>query len=101
MGSGSGAPASAALPPSLFTIAAASSSRPNERGIGRPLLPALVGSGVPDAVRRKFEDEIAGGRTLLVVDVTRREQPFIAELMAATSDHHLLWQSDSDQAAAA
>jgi hypothetical protein len=62
---------------------------------------ALVGSSVPDVVRRKFEDEIAGGRTLLVVDVTRREQPFIAELMAATSDHHLLWQSDSDQAAAA
>ena len=62
---------------------------------------ALVGSSVPDAVRRKFEDEIAGGRTLLVVDVTQQEQPVIAELMSAASDHHLLWQSDSDQAAAA
>ncbi|SFW68342.1 MULTISPECIES: hypothetical protein [Luteibacter] len=29
---------------------------------------ALMGSAVPDPVRRKFEDEIEGGRILLVVD---------------------------------
>lgn len=62
---------------------------------------SLIGSSVPDLVRRKFEDEIAAGRTLLVVDATKGEEAFIAELMARSSDHHLLWQSDSGHAAAA
>ncbi len=62
---------------------------------------ALVGASVPDLVRRKFEDEIAAGRTLLVVDATKNDEAFVTRLMADASDHHLVWQSDSDQVAAA
>jgi hypothetical protein len=62
---------------------------------------ALVGSSVPDAVRRTFEDEIASGRTLLVIDASRDDAAYIGGLMEGIRDHHLLWQSDSDQAAAA
>jgi len=62
---------------------------------------ALVGSSVPDVVRRKFEDEIASGRTLLVIETSGNDAATIAALMERISDHHLLWQSDSDQAAAA
>ncbi len=62
---------------------------------------ALVGSSVPDPVRRKFEDEIAAGRTLLVVETSGHDAATIAALMTRISDHHLIWQSDSDQAAAA
>ena len=62
---------------------------------------ALVGSSVPDPVRRKFEDEIAAGRTLLVIDAAPDDAAHITTLMEGISDHHLLWQSDSDQAAAA
>jgi hypothetical protein len=62
---------------------------------------ALVGSSVPDPVRRTFEDEIAAGRTLLVIDAARADADYIAGLMEGVSDHHLLWQSDSDRAAAA
>lgn len=32
---------------------------------------ALVGSSLPDPVRRKFHDEIEAGRILLVIDATR------------------------------
>jgi len=62
---------------------------------------ALVGASVPDLVRRKFEDEIAAGRTLLVVDAAKEDEVFVAELMARESDHHLIWQSESAHAAAA
>lgn len=62
---------------------------------------ALVGSSVPDPVRRQFEDEIAAGRTLLVIDAPRDESAHVIAMMEGISDHHLLWQSDSDRAAAA
>jgi hypothetical protein len=62
---------------------------------------ALVGASVPDLVRRTFEDEIAAGRTLLVIDVTKKDEAFVSRLMAGSSDHHLIWQSDSDHVAAA
>ena len=54
---------------------------------------ALVGSSVPDEVRRKFEDEIDAGRTLLVVDSNRDNDLLIKETMAEGADRHLLWQS--------
>ena len=54
---------------------------------------ALVGASVPDAVRRKFEDEINAGRTLLVVDSNRHNDMLIMETMANGEDSHLLWQS--------
>jgi len=54
---------------------------------------ALVGSSVPDEVRRKFEDEIKAGRTLLVVDSSRGNDDVIRQTMAESEDRHLLWQS--------
>jgi len=54
---------------------------------------ALVGSSVPDAVRRTFEDEIEAGRTLLVVDSNRGNDDVIKQTMAEGEDRHLLWQS--------
>ena len=54
---------------------------------------ALVGSSVPDEVRRKFEDEIKAGRTLLVVDSNHGNDIVIQETMAEGEDRHLLWQS--------
>ena len=52
---------------------------------------ALVGASVPDAVRRKFEDEIAAGRVLLVVRVDRTNHAAVVAAMAGP-DRHLLWQ---------
>lgn len=54
---------------------------------------ALVGSSVPDEVRRKFEDEIDAGHTLVVVDSNRVNDEVIKETMAEGEDRHLLWQS--------
>jgi hypothetical protein len=54
---------------------------------------ALVGSSVPDEVRRKFEDEIKAGRTLLVVDSNDHNDLLIMETMSEGVDRHLLWQS--------
>jgi hypothetical protein len=54
---------------------------------------ALVGSSVPDAVRRKFEDEIEAGRTLLVVDSWHHNDSLIMQAMAEGEDRHLIWQS--------
>lgn len=53
---------------------------------------SLVGSSVPDEVRRKFADEIAAGRTLLVVD-SNDDNITLGETIAAGADRHLLWQS--------
>ena len=54
---------------------------------------ALVGSSVPDEVRRRFEDEIEAGRTLLVVDSNGVNDDVIKQTMAEDADRHLLWQS--------
>lgn len=54
---------------------------------------SLVGSSVPDEVRRKFEDEIDAGRTLLVIDANHQNDMLIKETMAEGEDRHLLWQS--------
>jgi len=56
-------------------------------------LSSMVGAGVPDPVRQKFEDEIKSGRTLLVVDANGNA-PLVTAAMATGTDHHLLWQSD-------
>jgi hypothetical protein len=53
---------------------------------------ALVGSSVPNEVRRKFEDEIEAGRTLLVIDSSGDDDAMITTFMAAGTDRHLMWQ---------
>jgi hypothetical protein len=55
---------------------------------------ALVGASVPDRVRLKFEDEIAAGRILLVIDSGRDRAVAITHAMADGTNPHLLWQSD-------
>jgi hypothetical protein len=62
---------------------------------------ALVGSSVPDAIRRKFEDEIKTGRTLLVIDSGAGNDALITSLMASGEDRHLMWQSEIQASAAA
>jgi hypothetical protein len=61
---------------------------------------ALVGASVPDATRRKFEDEIKAGRTLLVIDSSGDNDAVITTLMSAAADPHLIWQSDIQTTAA-
>ena len=60
---------------------------------------SMIGGAVPDEVRRKFEDEINAGRTLVVADCGPGEEPVVTSAMAARSEH-LLWQSDVDKPAA-
>lgn len=62
---------------------------------------ALVGASIPDAIRRKFEDEIKAGRTLLVIDSTGNNDTLVTALMATGEDRHLTWQSDIYTMAAA
>jgi hypothetical protein len=62
---------------------------------------ALVGSAIPDAIRRTFENEIEAGRTLLVVDSVGADEVFIQHVMSQGQNSHLLWQSDSTKATAA
>ena len=57
---------------------------------------ALVGASVPDDVRRKFEDEIKAGRTLLVVHPDEQDDAKIVAAMADSADAHLIWQSEID-----
>lgn len=61
---------------------------------------ALVGASVPDEIRRKFEDEIEAGRTLLVVDVRTDNEAVIASTLADGTDRHLIWQSELKRRAA-
>jgi len=55
---------------------------------------ALVGASVPDRVRLKFEDEIAAGRILLVIDCNRDRATSVTHGMSEGMNPHLLWQSD-------
>jgi hypothetical protein len=55
---------------------------------------AMIGSSVPDAIRRKFEDEIEAGRILLVVDGNRAPRPGIRQALFSVSDRHLVWQTE-------
>lgn len=48
---------------------------------------ALAGSALPDPIRRRFEQEIEGGRILLVIDTTDADHPGIhQQLIAAGAD---------------
>jgi hypothetical protein len=55
---------------------------------------ALVGASVPNETRRKFEDEIEAGRTLLVIDSSGSNDALITSAMASGNDRHLIWQSN-------
>ncbi|HEX6832522.1 MAG TPA: hypothetical protein VF132_03220 [Rudaea sp.] len=55
---------------------------------------SMAGAGVPDEIRRKFEQEIESGHTLLVADSDGKNDAVIAAAMAQGSDRHLIWQSE-------
>jgi hypothetical protein len=56
---------------------------------------ALVGASVPDQVRRKYADELAAGRILLVVTLRHADTAAqIAHAMTDRHDMHLVWQSE-------
>lgn len=54
---------------------------------------ALVGSAIPDEVRRKFEAEIESGHVLVIVDAHPGTDRMIESTMLLEADHHLIWQS--------
>lgn len=55
----------------------------------------LMGSALPDPVRRRFEDEIAAGRILVAIDATEAEHPRIAAAMAETGLARLPFEESS------
>lgn len=54
---------------------------------------ALVGAGVPDNIRRQFEEEINNGHILLVVDSSPAHDAAVMNILGTGTDRHLLWQS--------
>ena len=60
---------------------------------------SMIGSTVPDEVRRKFDDEIEAGHSLVVVDSDGGDDRVVVSAMSALNPH-LLWQSDVDHTAA-
>jgi len=66
--------AALAFPPLGVTLAGAALLTAGGAAVGT-WVSALVGSTVEDPVRRKFEDEIAAGRILLVIDAESEQLP--------------------------
>ena len=57
---------------------------------------ALTGASVPDQIRRKYADELAAGRILLVVSTRHADTAaLIAHTMTDHHDRHLVWQSET------
>jgi hypothetical protein len=54
----------------------------------------LVGSGIPDEVRRKFEEQIEAGNVLVVIDSNPATERVIESTMLLEGNRHLVWQSD-------
>jgi hypothetical protein len=50
---------------------------------------ALVGSSLPDPIRRKFEDEIAAGRILVVIDGEKPLQDHVLPALEVAGATHL------------
>ena len=56
---------------------------------------ALTGASVPDEIRRKYADELAAGRILLVISSrSGKDDELIAHTMTDRHDRHLIWQSE-------
>ena len=56
---------------------------------------ALTGASVPDEIRRKYADELAAGRILLVISSHNdKDGDLIAHTMTDRHDLHLIWQSE-------
>lgn len=60
---------------------------------------SMIGSSVPDEIRRKFDDEIKAGHSLVVVDSDGSNERAVVTAMSGLNPH-LLWQSDVNRTAA-
>ncbi len=58
---------------------------------------SMIGASVPNKLRRKFRNEIEAGHTLVVIDTDGNNDARIIGGMAATTNRHLVWQSDSSR----
>ena len=54
---------------------------------------ALMGSALPDPVRQQFEDEIAAGRILVLVDAGVGREPAVREAMIAADAPRLHYEA--------
>lgn len=59
---------------------------------------ALMGSALPDPVRQQFDDEIAAGRVLVLVDTTEEQQAAAADAMASVQATRLEYQAPAGAA---
>ncbi len=86
--------AALAFPPLGITLAGAALVTAGGAAVGT-WVSALIGSTVKDPVRRKFEDEIATGRILLVIDVEDERFPAVEVAMRDTGAIALPYESAS------
>lgn len=77
-----------AVPPLGVTLAGASAIALAGAAVGC-WTGALVGTDVPDAVHRKFKDEIDAGRVLVLIDTTRDRLSAACPALLATGARHL------------
>ena len=55
----------------------------------------LMGSALPDPIRRKFEDEIAAGRILVVIDAAEADHPAVQAAMIQAGTTPLPFEESS------
>ena len=56
---------------------------------------SMIGSSVPNRLRRKFRDEIDAGRTLVLIDSNAAQGSGVLRAMSKDVNRHLIWQSDA------
>lgn len=84
----------AAIPPLGVTLAGAAALGAIG-AIGGTWSSALMGSALPDPVRRRFEEEIAAGRILVVVDVAEEILALVDTAVQATGAELLPFEESS------
>lgn len=84
----------AAIPPLGVTIAGAAAIAAIGAAAGS-WSSALMGSALPDPIRRRFEDEIAAGRILVVIDASDESIALIDSSVTATGAELLPFEEPS------
>jgi hypothetical protein len=83
-----------AIPPLGITIAGALAMAVGGSVLGA-WSTALAGSAVDDPVRRQFEDEVAAGRILVVIDASEAQLPLAHRAMLASGARALPFERPS------
>ena len=84
----------AAIPPLGVTLAGAAAIAA-VGAVAGTWSSALMGSALPDPVRRRFEDEIAAGRILVVVDIADESLTLVDTAVLATGAELLPFEEPS------